>query len=202
MKRQNGFTLFEIIVAMLILSVIIGAIIMTLRVSTQTAVLTARNRNHDRVTYALIELLRTTFRTLPAKTRFQAQYDKLSLTGPSWILIFENCPEVFAFGEIPWNNRRTVLQNTRTMDRPSSLDLVRVPLTLQTGETPVPLKLLQDIQKIAWQFFDPRTNSWHDDWQDTTFRPSVVSLTLQRVDDEPITAYFTVVPAPGATTPN
>jgi|GEM_PF-2176878 len=201
-KKQKGFTLFEVIVAMGILVAITGAVIMTLRVTTQTAVLTARNRDHDQVTYALIELLRTTFRTLPAKARFQAQYDKMSVTGPRWVLTFENCPEIFAFGATPWDNSQTILQNTRTMDHPWNLELIRVPLALPPGESPVPLVLLRDLQKITWKFFDPRSNVWQDDWHDASFRPSVVALTLQRVDDSSIEADFTVNPAQGTALSN
>lgn len=198
-KRHRGMTLFEVILAMAILVAVAGGVLLTLRTAVETSVRVARIRDDDMLTTAFIDLMRMTLRTLPPPCRFQALLDR-SEGVPHCTLSFSEPGNTLGFGRTGFDRQQVRLEVER---RPGGLmvaQLLAEPRVRKVGEKPVPLVLLDDVEVLAWRFFDPRNSAWQEEWPDTGFRPSAVELRLKRQGRPEVVEVLEMSAAPSAET--
>lgn len=188
-------TLFEVVLAMGILVAVAGGVLLTIRTSVETSVRVARVRDDDAITYTLVELMRDTLRNLPGNATFQARNDRTN-SPPTFQMTIEEPGSALGFGRVAFDRLRVVLETDRRPGGLWALQLTSIPRLRKLGEEPVPLVLVDDLEKMSWRFFDPRSQTWLDDWQDGGSRPTVAELTLQRRGRPEVVQVIEILPKP------
>ncbi|MDX6767346.1 MAG: hypothetical protein SFU85_11215 [Candidatus Methylacidiphilales bacterium] len=186
-------TLFEVVLAMAILVAIAGGVLLTIRTSMETSVRVARVRDDDAIVYSFVELMRETFRNLPSNATLQVLNDRAA-SPPVQRLVIDEPGRILGFGQVSFVRQRVVMDAER---RPGGLMCVQLTAfnrVTKVGEKPVPLVLIDDLEMLSWRFFDARSQSWQEDWQDGGVRPTVVELTLRRLGRPELVQVMEVVP--------
>lgn len=173
-SRLKAFTLIEVVVSVLILVLLSGALFALL-----TSVIESRETMNDRIRRenrlaAWDDFLRSTLQTLPRSSTIAAFDDD----GGFLSIRFINAP--FRIGPYAeYKNDSAFIIKIRREDEKKALavDLVAYPSldttgTLATDYPPVPL--LTDVQEILFEFYDPATKEWTEEWTGKPTKPHAV----------------------------
>jgi type II secretory pathway pseudopilin PulG len=193
--RIRGMTLFEVVLAMMILVGVAGGVLLTIRTSVETSVRVAQVRDDDAIAYSFIELMRGTLRSMPGNATFQVQTNS-STSPPSWQMTINEPGQALGFGRVSFDRLRVVMDLERRPGGLWALQLTSHPRVQKLGEKPIPLVLLDDLEVVSWRFYDSRSQAWQEDWQDGGFRPTVAELTLRRQGRPEIVQAMEVMPKP------
>lgn len=159
--RVRGFTLMEMMLVMLILTLLVGAIFGIVRGTVELADdMTVEQARESRLR-GFADYCERLFRTLPAGAVVRHELEN---RGGRYLsqLVFENVPSgVGASGVDPRN--RVVLQTEEAVDGYLRMVLTVTPLTQDASE-PVKLTLLEGVVACEWEFHDPVTDQWVSIW--------------------------------------
>ena len=182
--RLRGFTIIELITAMVVFSMIVAAIFSTYIAVTNGAV--AANRAVAAAQRSRVAL-RTLEEALGATQSFQADSEYYTFaadngTEPYLSFVASLSPSFPRSGRFPgfnvrrvtfavepgpnWGKRLVLRQNPILMD-------------LTDDEQSYPLVLASDVRKFEMQFWDKKKTDWLDEWTDTNNLPQMVKLTVQ-----------------------
>ena len=210
-SEKKGFTLLELVLALLLIGLLVGMVFATARASLVLGNTVVRTQNEEMLKQAFFELLDKRFASLPGNTRLD-----LSVTdSPSHYLsdlTLENVPISFSWG----GEERTAkaIQLSTIKRRSGYLDIVLRYFENEiidpssdggtgTGfassagpEEPfAEITLLTDIRFFEWQLFNPRTKEYQYDWD----IPGQLPLQLELIcafgaEGEPMRQVFWIPP--------
>lgn len=183
-RRNRGFTIIELITAMIIFSMIVAAIFSTYMAVTNGAM--AANRVAATTQRSRVAL-RTLEEALGATQSFTADaqyytFDAENGTEPYLSFVASLSPSfprsgrfagfnlrrvTFAVEPGPnWGKRLVLRQNPILMD-------------LTEDEQSAPVVLSSDVRKFEMQFWDKKKTDWLDEWTETNQLPQMVKFTVQ-----------------------
>jgi prepilin-type N-terminal cleavage/methylation domain-containing protein len=183
-RRERGFTIIELITAMVIFSMIVAAIFTTYMAVMNGAM--AANRAAATAQRSRVAL-RTLEEALGATQSFTADsqyyvFDAENGTEPYLSFVASLSPSFPRSGRFPgfnirrvtfavepgpvWGKRLVVRQNPILVD-------------LTEEEQSYPLVLANDVRKFEMQFWDRKKTDWLDEWTDTNQLPQMVKFTVQ-----------------------
>lgn len=173
-RPHRGFTLLELVMTMLLLTLIIGMVFGTASSSIQLGVTVVETQNEVMLEQAFIDLMAARFATLPGNTRF----DLISEDSGSHhlsTLTLQNVPMAFTWGG---QERIAKAVQIETVKRRSNyLDIVLRYYEEEILDDPesdfgsaMPVEpfaeivLLEDVRFFEWQVLDGRAMEWYYDW--------------------------------------
>jgi prepilin-type N-terminal cleavage/methylation domain-containing protein len=187
--RKSGFTLLELVMAMAILSIIVGMVFSTARTSLALGNTIIQSQNEEMLHQAFFELLSQRFAALPGNTRFDL---KVEDSGSHYVsdLTLQNVPMNFTWGgedriakavQISTVKRRSgyldvvlkyyeneILEGSESTFGSSALD----------KEPFAEIVLLTDVAFFEWRVLDGRSMEWQFDWDIQGRMPLQIELTM------------------------
>jgi prepilin-type N-terminal cleavage/methylation domain-containing protein len=187
--RRSGFTLLELVMAMLIMSLIIGMVFGTARTSLALGNTIVKTQNEEMLHQAFFELLSQRFAALPGNTRFELTVED---SGSHYLsdLTLQNVPMSFTWGG---EDRIAKAVQLSTVKRRSGyLDVVLRYYENEIlegsassfGSTAMPeepfaeILLLEDVAFFEWRVLDGRSMEWQFDWEIQGRLPLQIELTM------------------------
>ena len=188
-SRNRGFTLLELVIAMLLLTIIIGMVFGIARTSLALGNTIVETQNEEMKHQAFMELLSQRFASMPGNTRFDLKVDD---SGSHYIsdLTLQNVPVGFAWAgeeriakavQISTVKRRSgyldivlkfyeneILEGSESTFQSSALD----------NEPFAEIVLLEDVAFFEWRVLDGRSMEWQFDWEIQGRLPLQIELTM------------------------
>ncbi len=174
-RRRGGFTLLELVLAMLLLTIIVGMVFGTARTSLALGNTIVESQNEEMLHQAFFELLNRRFAALPGNTRFDL---KVQDAGSHYLsdLTLQNVPLSFTWGGQARIAKAVQLSTVKK--RSGYLDIVlryyeneiledsASSFKSASGdEKPfAEITLLTDVAYFEWRALDGRSMEWQYDW--------------------------------------
>jgi prepilin-type N-terminal cleavage/methylation domain-containing protein len=188
--RQAGFTLLELVMAMLLLTILIGMVFGIARTSLALGNTVVKSQNEEMLHQAFFELLGQRFSALPGNTRFDL---KVQDSNKQYLsdLTLQNVPLSFTWGGQPRIAKAVQLSTIRRRSGFLSIvlryyeneilegsDALNTP-TITTDNQPfAEIELLDDVAYFEWRVLDGRSLEWQYDWEIQGRLPLQLELTL------------------------
>jgi prepilin-type N-terminal cleavage/methylation domain-containing protein len=210
-KSRSGFTLLEIVIALLMIGLLFGMVFTTSRAALDLGNNIVKTQDEEMLHQAFFDLLEKRFTTIPGNTRLDL---KVTDTASHYLsdLTLENVPLSFTWG----NQERTAkaVQLSTVMRRSGFLDIVlryyENPILDETSsegtgssfksssteETPfAEITLLTDVRYFEWRVLDPTQLEYQYDWDESGKLPIQLELTCAfGADGEPMRHIFWIPP--------
>ena len=178
MTRRHGFTLLEVVLAMLLLTLLVGMVFGTARNSLALGNAVVQSQNQEMLDQAFFEFLSRQFSSLPGNTRFDMKSTEVG-GGQQYLsdLTLQNVPLAFTWGGTEKIAKAIQLSTVRK--RTGYLDIVLrfyENEILEESDTSTnsnslidkapfaEVVLLQDIRIFEWRLLDGRSMEWQYDW--------------------------------------
>jgi len=174
-RSRRGFTLLELVLAMLLLTLLVGMVFATSRASLALGNRVVESQNEEMLHQAFFDFLGKRIAALPGNTRFDLKYTE---SGNQILsdLTLQNVPVSFTWGGAQRVAKAVQLSTVRRRD--GYLDIVLryyeneiLPdsdagtTTSQIDKGPfASVVLLQDVAYFEWRVLDGRTMEWQYDW--------------------------------------
>ena len=188
-SRISGFTLLELVLAMLLLALLVGMVFATARSSLALGNTIVETQNEEMLHQAFFELLNQRFSSLPGNTRFDL---KVQDSGSHYIsdLTLQNVPLSFTWGGQARIAKAVQLSTVKK--RSGYLDIVLryyPEEVLEDSESAfkkaagdnkpfAEIVLLTDVAYFEWRVLDGRSMEWQYDWELQGRLPLQVELTI------------------------
>jgi prepilin-type N-terminal cleavage/methylation domain-containing protein len=198
-RRCAAFTLFEMVVVMVIFVLMAGGIYTAVQVAVRASATLAEENLRTQQVSAMVSLLRRTFHNLPATAVVSGGVQ----AGSDGVveLVLADAPGIFAWGIGGTSGGTAVLAARRQVGGARVLSLLMLPSNLSEMERREAverggwLPLLPDLRTVRWRFFNPDQQDWVEEWLPDTGRPPLVELSLVLLDEAvPRTYVFWVPP--------
>ncbi len=197
--RTRGLTLIEVMVALGVMIILVGGIFLIVQTSLKAVLIVDNNASRQDEITNLIDILRSSFRNLPTRARMTAQPISEGSTREH-LLIIRDAPGFLTWLAQPEAEDMIVLLSLRQDDEDAGwrVCLKRFappknfsekdfnPKNLLRAGAKVPwLELVGDFRKAGIEFFDTKTQTWKERWDDSNERPALIKLDLvsERVRD-------------------
>lgn len=175
-NRSGGFTMLELMLAILLLTILIGMVFSTSRASLALGSSVVKTQNEEMLHQAFFEMLNNRFASMPGNTRFDLKYQE----GGGQILsdlTMQNVPMGFTWGGEEKIAKAIQLSTVRRRD--GFLDIVlryyenevlegsdTSQASTQIDNKPfAEVVLLEDVNYFEWRVLDGRTLEWQYDWE-------------------------------------
>ncbi len=172
-SRRSGFTLLELVLAILVMSIIIGMVFSTARASLALGATIVKTQNEEMLHQAFFDLLAQRFAAMPGNTRFDLQVTESSHYLSD--LTLQNAPLGFTWGG--QERIAKAVQLSTVKRRSGYLDIVlryyeNEILPDSTGGKSNPkdekpfaeIVLISDVAYFEWRLLDGRSMEWQYDW--------------------------------------
>ena len=187
--RASGFTLLELVIALALLSMLIGMVFSTARTSLALGNTIVKTQNEEMLHQAFFELLHQRFSALPGNTRLDLKVDGSGSHNIS-DLTLQNVPLSFTWGGQARIAKAVQLSTVKR--RSGYLDIVLKyyeneilkdsASTFKTSagdEKPfAEIVLLEDVAYFEWRVLDGRSMEWQTDWETQGRLPLQMELTM------------------------
>ncbi len=195
-RRQPGFTLIEIMMAMVIFSLVVTAIYATWTLIIKSAKIgleTSAQLQRERIAMRTIEESLGCARSFAADLR---HYGFWAENGDGAALSFvarlpESFPRGGRFGDFDVRRVTFSLENGPGSER--QLVMRQSPILMDAekdeDEKEHPLVLARGVNKMEFEFWDTRKNEWVDEWTQTNQIPKMMKITLGFVVKKPNQSY-------------
>lgn len=187
-QKDAGFTMVEVILSVMILTLLSGALFSLL-----SSVLDTRQSMHDLLKnenslIAWENFFRSTLQELPAESTLLArQADGTSFsTREAFTLEVINAPlHIGAYAEYRQNSSY-YLEAIPQKDRTLSLELVPYPQesALSGPQVFPPIILLTGIQVLEFEFYDAFTDQWEREWLRNNQKPHAIRCRIELISGE------------------
>lgn len=228
-KSHAAFTLIEVVVALILLSMITGTLFAIIQTSVRTAAHAEQEQREKDGINRLLDLLRKTFTTLPSTATLELTLTDQNASDQQELLI-TGAPNTFGFGIKPISYSATTLGlrpdlQGRTDEAGNllfSLSLSRTDLIPQTDDNQMAIgqeldgvlaqdeqgrhwmPLLHNVSTLKWRFYKQSEDVWHEEWSQSAW-PDLIEIQLVMRDrTTPIRMVFsvpTIALSPGRGTP-
>lgn len=196
--RRAGFTLFEVIMALMILGLLSGAVysIATAALETSKSVMT--EQSSARRLEAFLRITRDAFLNLPADANLSLRMSQSSSGAPVPELVFMETSGTFGVPSLGGGS--LILAARPRADGARTFSILRVPKDLDTStmERFVAkgdwIPLLPKVSRVKWFFFNG--NEWVEEWPQGGGRPQMVRLqfSYDPMGGTPIDVQFWIPP--------
>lgn len=177
-KRRAGFTLFEVIMALMILGLLSGAVYSIAMAALETSKSVMTEQSSARRLEAFLRTTRDAFLNLPADANLSLRMTQSSSGSPVPELVFAETSGTFG---VPSLGGGSLLLAARPRaDGSRTFSILRVPAELDTStmERLVAkgdwIPLLPKVSRVKWFFFNG--NEWVEEWPQGGARPQLVRL--------------------------
>ncbi len=177
-KRARGFTLLEVILAMVIMLLLAGAIYSISSASIESTKEVIAEQFAMRRLAGFLQIVRTAFLNLPANGTLFLSNDSHN-TIPD--LVFENATGLFGVASLAGGT--LTLSAQPNSDGSRTFSILRIPKNVQGValeqfyDHTSWIKLLPKVQKPTWSFF--YQGEWVDEWPRGSPRPLLVRLRME-----------------------
>lgn len=182
--RRNAFTLFEVILALMILGLLSGAVYSITTASLESTKATMDEQRGARRLEAFVRITRDAFLNLPSDARVFLRIAKSSTGAPVPEMVFAETSGTFGVASLGGGSM--ILSARPRADGTRVFSILRVPADLggsdydrlleQGGWIP----LLPGVEKVVWTFF--QQGEWVEEWPEGTGRPPLVRLQFEYID--------------------
>jgi prepilin-type N-terminal cleavage/methylation domain-containing protein len=174
--RHSGFTLLELVMAMLLMSILIGMVFGIARTSLALGNTVVNTQNEEMLHQAFFELLGQRFSSLPGNTRFDL---KVQDTSGQYLsdLTLQKVPLSFTWGGQPRVAKAVQLSTVRRRSGFLSVvlryyeneiledsDALGTSTSTLDNEPFAEIELLEDVAYFEWRVLDGRSMEWQYDW--------------------------------------
>lgn len=194
---RSGFMLIEVVLAMSILVLVTVGLYQIMQSSISAASEIRDSKVEQQQMNGFVELCRRTIGTLPNEAHIvSAVREQEGQFAP--LLTIDNSPMAFSFGQRSayYGPKSLVLipqiggLHSVAIEYGEDIDEERIQRTM---DPPPPLVLLEDVRGMEWQFYDERSDSWMEKWEDPETRPRLVRMNLFLPGiEEPVSAVYKV----------
>ncbi len=187
---QSGFTLLELVMALLLMTLLIGMVFGIARSSLALGNTVVKSQNEEMKHQAFFELLGQHFASLPGNTRLDLQVQN---SGRQYLsdLTLQNVPLSFTWGGQPRIAKAVQLSTVRRRSGFLSIvlryyenEILEGSASLEGGKSNLDTKpfaeveLLDEVAYFEWRVLDGRSMEWQYDWQLQGLLPLQLELTL------------------------
>jgi type II secretion system protein J len=182
--RQNAFTLFEVILALMILGLLSGAVYTITTASLESTKATMDEQRGARRLEAFVRITRDAFLNLPSDARVFLRIAKSSTGAPVPELVFAETSGTFGLASLGGGSM--ILSARPRADGTRVFSILRVPGNVEGMEYDRFLEqggwipLLPGVEKVAWTFFNQ--GEWVEEWPEGSPRPTLVRLQFEYND--------------------
>jgi len=185
-RRSPGFTLLELVLAMLLLTLIVGMVFGTAKSSLQLGNAVVETQNEEMLHQAFFDFMGKRLSSLPGNTRFNL---KVSDSGSHYLsdLTLQDAPMNFDWG----GQTRTAkaVQLSTVKRRSGFLDIVlryyqndvlgdTAQTTALDNKPFAEIILLENVRLFEWRVMDGRSTEWTYDWDVEGRMPLQMELTI------------------------
>lgn len=180
----SAFTLFEVILALMILSLLTGAVYAIATAATGAAQATMEEQVSVRRLEAFLKVTRDAFLNLPSQGKVYLKFSKSASGAPVPEIIFEESPGVFGIPSLGGGS--LVLAARPRADGSRTFSMIVIPRDLpptevermKGGDSWIPL--LPHVERVKWSFW--ANGEWKDEWPPENGRPLLVRLEMEYSD--------------------
>jgi prepilin-type N-terminal cleavage/methylation domain-containing protein len=181
---HGGFTLFEVILALMILGLLSGAVYTITSAALESTKATIVEQAGARRLEAFARVTRDAFLNLPADAKIFLRMGKSSSGAPVPELVFSETTGTFGVASLGGGS--LILSAKPQADGTRVFSILRVPADIQGSEYDrlmsqgAWIPLLPGVEKVAWTFW--RQGEWVDEWPEGSERPTLVRLCFEYID--------------------
>jgi prepilin-type N-terminal cleavage/methylation domain-containing protein len=197
-RKNRGFTLLELVIAIALLGMLVGMVMSTANSSLKLGNSIVETQNEEMLHQAFIELLDHRFGSLPGNTRFDV---KVEDSGKQYLstLTLQKVPLGFTWGG--QERIAKAVQLTTVRRRSGFLDVVLSYYEneiLEDSEAPeagtssaevktpfAEITLLENVRYFEWRFLDGTNMEWRYDWDIQGRLPLQIELVFAFNADDP-----------------
>ena len=186
-SRHRGFTLLELVLAMLVLALLVGMIFGSASANLELSNTVVRKQNEESEKNAFFELLNRRFSSLPGNARMELTWED---SGSHYLsdLTLQNVPLAFTWGGA--EKVAKAVQVSTVKRRDGYLDIVLRYYEEEIledsdnaevdpdAEPFAEVVLLEDVRTFEWRVLDGRTMEWQNDWDLVGRLPLQLELTV------------------------
>lgn len=190
--RRSGFTLFEVMLGIVILVVMAGGIFGSVGAVISAVESLQSGQENQMNREALVELLRKNFLALPPRAIVLLATREDNGTFLSELTL-ENAPASFSWGAEAGYFGWIVLGQERAADGLFRLQVLRMDSdeTVRSRQVPQKLTLAEGLRVFRWEFFNSHDRRWMGKWDNRARPPNLVRLEFQfQGDDSPVQVTF------------
>jgi len=182
--RQAGFTLFEVILALMILGLISGAVYSISSASLEATKAVLSGQAGVRRLEAFLHVTRDAFLNLPADGKVFLRMSKSTTGAPVPEIVFQEAAGVFGVSTLGTGS--LVLAARPRADGSRTFSMLVVPGTLSDMErdrymSKGPwISLLPKVERVAWTFYS--AGEWKEEWPEGGPRPESVRLQFKYLE--------------------
>lgn len=185
--RRGGFTLLELVLAMLILALLVGMIFGSATANLELSSTVIRNQNENSEKTAFFELLSRRLESLPGNARLELISND---TGTHYLsdLTLQNVPLAFTWGGTEQVAKAVQISTVKRRDNYLDIvlryyeeEILQDSDNAQTNLDNEPFAevvLLEDVRLFEWRLLDGRTMDWQYDWDLVGRLPLQMELTI------------------------
>ncbi|MGC4016131.1 MAG: prepilin-type N-terminal cleavage/methylation domain-containing protein [Luteolibacter sp.] len=190
-RRSLGFTMLEMVMALLLMTIVIGMVFRASKASLSLATAVTNSQNEEMLHQAFFDLLSRRFAALPGNTRFDLKYQEgTQITSD---LTLQNVPLGFTWGGEERIAKAVQLSTVRRSDGYLNIVLRYYENEILEGSTQTvnesnsstlddkpfaEIVLLEDVNYFEWQVMDGRTMEWQYDWDIQGRMPLLLELKI------------------------
>jgi len=176
--RHAGFTLFEVIMALMILGLLSGAVYSISSAALEASKSVITEQTSARRLEAFLRITREAFLNLPADANLSLRISKSTSGAPVPELVFAETSGTFGVSSLGGGSlilaARPRADGSRTFSIlrvPSEIDASAMERLVTKGDW---ISLLPGVSRVAWFFFNG--NEWVEEWPQGAGRPQLVRL--------------------------
>lgn len=183
-SRRRAFTLFEVIMALMILALLTGAVYSITGAALETSKATIDEQVTARRIEAFLRVTRDAFLSLPREGKVQLHFSKSASGAPVPEIIFEEASGLFGIPSLGGGS--LILAARPRADGSRTMSLLLVPKDVQgteldrlkSGNAWIPL--LPRVERVKWLFF--ANGEWKEEWLPENGRPLAARLQMEALD--------------------
>ena len=183
-RSQGGFTLIEILMAMAIFALVMGAIYSTFMLilrGSQAGLKATAEVQRERMAMHTIEQALTSARSFQLDVQ---HYGFIAENGSDARISFvarlpKSFPRGGRFGEFDVRRVEFALENGPEAQRQLVLRQSPILMEFDQDETQHPLVLAKNVKELVFDLWDARANDWTDTWTQTNLLPKMIKVTLR-----------------------